>query len=66
MTETRNNYQDVHDVTQLEMSLTKSFVCIVGWLHNKELKYSVTQITHCLDNNGMFCFSLQQHMKLNF
>ena len=22
MTETRNNYQDVHDVTQLEMSLT--------------------------------------------
>ena len=24
MTETRNNYQDVHDVTQLEMSLTVS------------------------------------------
>ena len=24
MTQTRNNYQDVHDVTQLEMSLTLS------------------------------------------
>ena len=48
-----------------ELSFNKSFVCIVGWRHNKELKYSVTQITHCLDNKGMFCFSLQ-HMKLNF
>ena len=48
-----------------ELSFNKSFVCIVGWRHNKELKYSVTQITHCLDNKGMFCFSLQ-HVKLNF
>ena len=48
-----------------ELSFNKSFVCIVGWRHNKELKYSVTQITHCLDNKGMFWFSLQ-HMKLNF
>ena len=31
MTETRNNYQDVHDVTQLEMSLTSTLRIPQEW-----------------------------------
>ena len=42
---------------QSELSLKKSLVCIVGWCHGKELHYSVTQITHCLNNKECFVLS---------
>ena len=50
---------------QSELSLTKSLVYMVGAVIRNFLKYSVTQITHCLNNKRMFCFSCQ-NMRLNF
>ena len=35
---------------QSELSLTKSLVYMVGAMIRNFLKYSVTQITHCLNN----------------